>query len=140
MRRTAAAILVFLCSTLVLVAQQASIAQVEESLEASLALAKETVETLNTFQQGGSPETMLQRLGEIQSAFRPVLLAITETTAPEGARRFAMNVALGAKSVELATWYYMYGLLGRDQSYLEQGDTLFRRGLVELEVARQMPR
>jgi hypothetical protein len=121
-------------------AQQATLAEVEESLETSFGLARETVEALNAFQQGGSLQAVVEHLGKVQSAFRPLIVLIAQTEAPEGARRFAMNVAMGAKSVELATWYYLYGLLGRDQAYLEQGDALFRRGLVELELARQLPR
>jgi hypothetical protein len=139
-KRSTAALAGLLLASGALFAQQATVGQVEAALETSLELAREAVEALNDFQQGGSVEAVIERLGEIQGAFRPVMALMAETEAPEGARRFAMNVAMGAKSVELATWYYIYGLLGRDQGYLEQGDTLFRRGLVELEMARQLPR
>ena len=119
-------------------AQEAALEQVLGALETSTRLAEETVKAVNAFQGDQDPEAFLRRISDIQNAFGAIVVLVATTQPPQGARRLAMLVAMGAEGIELALRYYIYGLLARDADYLGQGDLLFRRGLAELTAAEEM--
>ena len=107
-----------------------------ETLGHALGLAEEAAAARVRAGPEGSLQEFVRDASRLQRAFEPIIVLIAETNAPRAVQRFAMQVAIGAKEVELALWYFIFGALSNQAGYLQNGDQLLKRGLGQLEEAR----
>ena len=85
-----------------------------------------------------SATDFVREVNGLMTRCAPIIVLIAETNPPKEAQRFAMNVAMGIKGVELALWYYTYGVLSNQSDYMNSGDQFLNRGVQELKVAESL--
>jgi hypothetical protein len=79
-----------------------------------------------------------EAMAELQRRCEPILMLIIQTNPPRELQRFAMNIAMGLKGVELALWHYIYGVLSGQGDHISYADELLTRGRAELQFANEL--
>jgi hypothetical protein len=77
----------------------------------------------------------VREVAGLQRRCEPIIVLIAQTNPPPELQRLAMNIAMGVKGVELALWYYLYGVLSNQAGHINYGDQLLSRGRPELQLA-----
>ena len=105
-------------------------------LESSLALSEKTAEVRLRLDEGYPAKDFVRDMAKLQRAFEPSIALIARTNPPPEAQQFAIQIAIGTKEVELALWCYIYAMLSKKRSHLQDADALLKRGVNQLNEAR----
>ena len=118
--------------------ETASVDTLVAVLTSSTELSKNAAAVRLRLDEGYPARSFVEDIAKLQRQFEPAITSIAQTNAPPDAQRFAMQVAMGTKEVELALWYYIYAVLSNDKGYLQNGDALLKRGINQLGEARAL--